>query len=235
MSLLEHVLSCKLDSAESLVEAAISPHVLAVPLSQPFHQQGQRSSQGWAAHSCSLSLLPDGSFCFCSPALKSETLCHQSSFSCWSAEDDPGREKHQVWSKAMPFISKQTQVFCHSVPARNCALDFLLVSDKSCAVLAPGHKHSQQHGKHGAMLHACSQSAELWLGADMVEELSSIPCTSCQIRVTSVGLTQTLQLPRPSVLILPEHVLGCSVALRSIFNWRGWEEKQAEGRWLRWR
>lgn len=36
-------------------------------------------------------------------------LCLRSSLSSCSAEDDPGREKHQVWSKKIPCISEFTE------------------------------------------------------------------------------------------------------------------------------
>lgn len=36
-------------------------------------------------------------------------LCLKSTLSCWSAENDPGREKHHVWSKKIPCIRKFTE------------------------------------------------------------------------------------------------------------------------------
>lgn len=72
MSWLEPAPPCWLDSAEPLAEAAIPPLCFGwVPISAfPL------ANFSWAAHSCSLdlqdvSLLPDGSFYFCFPPLRS--------------------------------------------------------------------------------------------------------------------------------------------------------------------
>lgn len=36
-------------------------------------------------------------------------LCFKSTLSCWSAENYPGREKHHIWSKKIPCISRFTE------------------------------------------------------------------------------------------------------------------------------
>lgn len=75
MSSLEPVPPYWLDSAEPLAEGAIPPLCFgSAPI--PAFPLARTANFSWAAHSCSLdlqdvSLLPDGSFYFCFPPLRS--------------------------------------------------------------------------------------------------------------------------------------------------------------------
>lgn len=92
-------------------------------------------------------------------------LCLKSSLSCWSAEDDPGKEKHQAWSKMIPCISKFTETSIFFAPwyllETMCRIS-LLRRKRAVPVSVPGPQHSWQCGQpeHRAGTWCCGRQSD---------------------------------------------------------------------------
>lgn len=179
-----------------LVKQPSHLHVSAVPLSQPFHWQGPRTSAEWhtaAALACrtpfpafwwSLQfLLPSSKVepCVLRAALVAEVL--RTILSGTSTKSGARQYLSLANIQKNPF-------FCHSIPARNHVLGFPLVSDESCACpyswpqAQPAAWHTWPHSRGAGCAWGqlecravvrCSEQTG-WL---LLEEPSSIPCASC--------------------------------------------------------
>lgn len=215
MSLLKHAPPCWSDSAEPLAEAAIPPLCFgSAPI--PAFPLARTANFNWAAHSCSLdlqgvSLLPDGSFYFCFPPLRSNCVSGAALAAEVLRMILAGKSTKSGARRYLALANLQKHhFFCHLVPARDCVGFPSCVGRELCL---------SQFLVPSTAGHVASQSTELWHGAvaDRVtapggaklHPLHQLPL--CWHRIT-LGLALTLQLHGPPVLILPEFALACSVA-----------------------